>query len=65
MAAAIASQAAVASMVSTIPVVVLGGVVYKMTAAMLPGQGSVQKRVRSKKDKYSRESTSNFGNVGF
>jgi len=68
MAAALASQAAVASMVSTIPVVVLGGVVYKMTEAMLPGtRQNVQtvSRKRVKKSSYDRNYSGNFSNVGF
>ncbi len=66
MAALLASQAAVASMVSTIPVVVVGGVVYKMQEAMLPGQKRVaQKRVKPKKSRYDRDYSGNFSNVGF
>ncbi len=66
MAALLASQAAVASMVSTIPVVVIGGVVYKMQEAMLPQvQQQQQVRKKVKKDRYNREYTGNFNNVGF
>ena len=36
MAAILASQAALASMINTIPVMVVGGMVYKMQESMLP-----------------------------
>jgi hypothetical protein len=69
MAAILAADAAMASMVSTIPVVVIGGVVYKMSEAMLPKPGQSIQTVGKKQAKkvkiYGRDYSGDFSNVGF
>jgi len=65
MSAVLAAQGATASMMSMIPVVVAGGIVYKFTEAMAPPGNKRPKPRRKEKDIYSRRYTGNFGNVGY
>lgn len=59
-------EGALASMIGTIPVVVIGGVVYKMTEAMLPKPGQVVgSKKKVKRSPYNREHSGDFSNVGF
>ena len=61
----LASQAATASMVSMIPVVVTGGILLKFTEAILPTRERVLKsKPRRKQSVYSRKYAGNFSNVG-
>ena len=65
-----AAEAATASMVSTIPVVVTGGVLMKFTEAMLPMQraaagGQRRTRKRQRQSIYGRNYSGNFSNVGY
>ncbi|KKN16906.1 hypothetical protein LCGC14_0971110 [marine sediment metagenome] len=67
-----ASEGAVAGMVSTIPVVVTGGVLLKFAEVMTPkgqqAQGIYSKGGRRKRrpaDVYNRNYSGQFSNVGF
>ena len=58
--------AAVASMVSVVPVVVTAGIVWKMAETMIPRPGEVRpRRKRGRRSVYSRENSGNFSNIGF
>lgn len=67
MAAILAADMATASMVSMIPVIVAGGIVYKFTENMMPSKGQNIQNIskKKKKDVYNRESTGDFSNVRF